>query len=68
MTSKAFDKVWHKGLLHKIKSYGVDSNLLSWFSSYLQDRQQRVVRLREIRFSAISLIYKINKRGTITEP
>ena len=41
--SKAFDKVWHKGLLHKIKSYGVDSNLLSWFSSYLQDRQQRVV-------------------------
>jgi hypothetical protein len=41
--SKAFDKVWHKGLLHKIKSYGVDSNLLNWFSSYLQDRQQKVV-------------------------
>jgi hypothetical protein len=41
--SKAFDKVWHTGLLHKIKSYGVDCNLLSWFSSYLQDRQQRVV-------------------------
>ena len=41
--SKAFDKVWHKGLIHKIKSYGVDSNLLNWFSSYLQDRQQRVV-------------------------
>ena len=38
--SKAFDKVWHKGLIHKIKSYGVDSNLLNWFSSYLQDRQQ----------------------------
>ena len=41
--SKAFDKVWHKGLIHKIKSYGVDSNLLNWFSSYLQDRQQRVL-------------------------
>jgi hypothetical protein len=41
--SKAFDKVWHKGLMHKIKSYGVDSNLLNWFSSYLQDRQQRVL-------------------------
>jgi hypothetical protein len=37
--SKAFDKVWHKGLLHKIKSYGADINLLCWFSSYLQDRQ-----------------------------
>ena len=42
-SSIAFDKVWHKGLLHKIKSYDVDSNLLSCFSSYLQDRQQRVV-------------------------
>jgi hypothetical protein len=41
--SKAFDKVWHKGLIHKIKSYRVDSNLLNWFSSYLQDRQQRVL-------------------------
>ena len=30
-------------MLHKIKSYGVDSNLLNWFSSYLQDRQQKVV-------------------------
>ena len=28
--SKAFDKVWHKRLIHKIKSYGVDSNLLDW--------------------------------------
>ena len=36
-------KVWHKGLIHKIKSYGVDSNLLNWFSSYLQYRQQRVL-------------------------
>jgi hypothetical protein len=41
--SKAFEKVCHKGLIHKIKSYGVDSNLLNWFSSYLQDRQQRVL-------------------------
>ena len=41
--SKAFDKVWHKGLIHKIKSYDADSNLLDWFPSYLQDRQQRVL-------------------------
>ena len=41
--SKAFDKVWHKGLIHKIKSYSVDSNLLNWFSSYLQDGRQRVL-------------------------
>ena len=41
--SKAFDKVWLKGLMHKIKSYGVDINLLNWFSSYLHNRQQRVL-------------------------
>lgn len=41
--SKAFDKVWHRGLLHKMKSYGVDGNLLNWFTSYLYNRKQRVV-------------------------
>jgi hypothetical protein len=29
--------------MHKIKSYDVDSNLINWFSSYLQDQQQRVL-------------------------
>ena len=41
--SKAFDKVWHLGLLYKMNSYGVRGNLMGWFSSYLQGRQQRVI-------------------------
>ena len=41
--SKAFDLVWHKGLLHKHKSTGVSGELLLWFKNYLTDRQQRVV-------------------------
>ena len=41
--SNAFDKVWHRGLLHKIKGYGIWGNLLNWFNSYLQERSQRVV-------------------------
>ena len=40
---KAFDKVWHKGLLYKLRSLGVKGPLLSWFCSYLSDRKQRVV-------------------------
>lgn len=41
--SKAFDRVWHRGLLHKLSSIGIQGNLLRWFSSYLSDRKQRVV-------------------------
>ena len=41
--SKAFDRVWHKGLLYKLKCLGIKEPLLSWFHSYLSHRQQRVV-------------------------
>ena len=41
--SKAFDRVWHKGLLFKLKSIGVSDSLLLWFSDYLVERKQRVV-------------------------
>ena len=33
--SKAFDRVWHKGLLFKLKQYGISGNLLVWFKRYL---------------------------------
>ena len=42
--SKAFDKVWHKGLLSKLlKSYGIDGNTLKWIENYLDDRFKRVI-------------------------
>ena len=41
--SKAFDKVWHKGLLFKLKLTGVNEQLILWIESYLSDRQQKVV-------------------------
>ncbi|MCG8113710.1 MAG: reverse transcriptase domain-containing protein [Candidatus Thiodiazotropha taylori] len=41
--SKAFDRVWHKGLLAKLKHYGISGRLLHWFESYLSNRYQRVV-------------------------
>lgn len=40
--SKAFDKVPHNLLLLKLKRHGINGSLLSWFGSYLTDRQQRV--------------------------
>ena len=41
--SKAFDKVWHKGLLHKLYSIGIRGSLHNWFFDYLSNRQQCVV-------------------------
>ena len=41
--SKAFDRVWHKGLVAKLKGAGINGKLLSWLQNYLTDRRQRVV-------------------------
>ena len=40
--SKAFDRVWHAGLIEKLKAVGVRGPLLMWIESYLKDRKQRV--------------------------
>ena len=39
--SKAFDRVWHKGLLHKLSCMGCSNPIVNWFSSYLSNRRQR---------------------------
>ena len=41
--SKAFDTVWHKGLLFKLKQNGISGSLLMFFQDYLNNRKQRVV-------------------------
>ena len=40
--SKAFDRIWHQGLLFKLKQFGITGNLHNWFCSYLTGRSQRV--------------------------
>ena len=40
--SKAFDRVWHKGLIKKIEGYGITGNLLRWLENYISNRYQRV--------------------------
>ena len=40
--SKAFDKVWHAGLIHKLKQNGISGNFLLILENFLSDRCQRV--------------------------
>ena len=39
---KAFDKVWHAGHLHKLKSYGISGQIFVLISSFLINRRLRV--------------------------
>ena len=41
--SKAFDRVWHAGLLHKLKSYGIAGQIFGLISSFLSNRCLRLV-------------------------
>ena len=41
--AKAFDRVNHGLLLHKLQRYGVNSSTLTWIASFLKDRSQVVV-------------------------
>ena len=41
--SKAFHKVWHEGLIFKLKQNGISGELLHILSDFLSNRKQRVV-------------------------
>ena len=41
--SKAFDKVWHEGLLYKLETYDIKGDVLNLLRNYLHERYQRVV-------------------------
>ena len=43
LTSKSFDKVWHKGLILKLEQNGISRKLLRPTKGLLSDRKQRIV-------------------------
>ena len=40
---KAFDQVRHTGLLHKMKKFGMDHNLLRWIKGFLSERSISII-------------------------
>ena len=41
--SKAFDRVWHEGLIYKLKRIGIEGEMLNILVSFLSERKQRVI-------------------------
>ena len=41
--SKAFDKVAHNRLMHKLDKYGIQGNTAAWIKDFLSERTQQVV-------------------------
>ncbi len=64
--SKAFDRVWHAGLLFKLKQNGVEASLYNWIKSYLSSRQQRV--FVGSAFSENKLINAGVPQGSVLDP
>ena len=40
--SRAFDRVWHDGLIYKLKMKGIGGDMINILTSFLSDREQRV--------------------------
>ena len=63
---KAFDRVWHTGLLHRLKSSGISGLIFGLISSFLSNR-----RLRMVLDAKSSQEYPVNARvpqGSILGP
>ena len=54
--SKAFDRVWHAGLLHKLKSCGISGQIFGLISSFLSNNR----RLRVVLDGKSSQQYPVN--------
>ena len=58
--SKAFDRVWHKGLVFKLRQLGIQGNLLKWLNNYPSDGQQQVLIGQSL---SLSRLNKVNAGG-----
>ena len=64
--SKAFDRVWHEGLVYKLKRSGVSGQFLSLIQSFLKDRKQQTVLNRQS--SSWGYVQRVCSRALIWVP
>ena len=65
-TSKAFDKIWHDGLILKLKNYGISGPLFALDESYLSNRKQKIAL--DGKCSEWSIITAGVPRGSVLGP
>ena len=64
--AKAFDKVPHTRLLHKLDNYGVRDNVKRWIESFLSQREQQVI-LDGVRSDTAEVLSGV-PQGTVLGP
>ena len=63
---KAFDSVWHLGLVYKLSRLGIKGKMLAWIKEYLQGRKYKV--FFEGEYSSEKPIYSGVPQGAILSP
>ena len=64
--SKAFDKVWHRGLIHKMNYYGIKGPLIKWFENHLYQRKQKVIN--RATSSTVCEVFTGVRQGSVLGP
>ena len=64
--SKAFDKVSHRHLFHKLNHYGIWGDLLTWIKSFVSNRVQQVVV--DGQQSNLTVVLSSVPQGTVLAP
>ena len=64
--SKVFDKVWHDGLIFKLRQNGICGEMINILEDFLSDRKQRVVLNGQ--YSSWADIHAGVPQGSIFEP
>ena len=63
---KAFDRVWHRGLLAKLESAGVKGRALQWLTDFLHHRHQQVRVGNSL--SAVTSLHAGVPQGAVLSP
>ena len=66
MFQKVFDRVWHKGLMFKLRQNGIEGKLLEWLNSYLSQRKRKVC-IKSC-FSGLKSIFAGVPQGSVLGP